>query len=201
VVERQFGDQPRARALETHEADSSADRLSAVLEAKQARPTGRMCATDAVIADRDAQRRRIHFHFDLDARRLRVLRGIRQCLGDDVVGSYLDLFRQAVVCSHVELDRNRRPVRERLQRGSKPTFGEDCRMDPERDLTQPVKNGREPLGDVGEVGSMLAHLLRRARLRCADLERQGDKLLLRAVVEIALDAPPRRVGGGDDPRA
>ena len=48
---------------------------------------------------------------------------------------------------------------------------------------------------------MLAELRRRRRLRSAYLERKREELLLSAVVQIALDPPPGRIGGGDDPRA
>src|SRR5437899_517172 len=34
-----------------------------------------------------------------------------------------------------------------------------------------------------------------------DLERKRDESLLSPVVEVALDPPPSRVGGGNDPRA
>ena len=74
-------------------------------------------------------------------------------------------------------------------------------MDSERDLPQPVEGCREPFRDLGQVLTMLAQLLRRVRLRRPHLERQRDELLLRAVVQVALDPPPGRVRGGDDPRA
>ena len=92
-------------------------------------------------------------------------------------------------------------MRERLQSGGQPTFGEYRRMEPECDLPQPVEGCREPFGDVGELVSMLAHLLRHGCLRRTHLERQRDELLLGAVVQVPLDSPPRRVGGGDDSRA
>jgi hypothetical protein len=42
---------------------------------------------------------------------------------------------------------------------------------------------------------------RQRRLRRAQLQRQRHELLLHAVVQVALDPPPGRVGGGDNPRA
>ena len=40
-----------------------------------------------------------------------------------------------------------------------------------------------------------------ASLDHAQLQRQGDEPLLRSVVEVALEPPPLRVAGGDDPLA
>ena len=85
--------------------------------------------------------------------------------------------------------------------GLEPALGQDRRVDPERDLTQLVHYARQPLDDVGQLGPELAELGRHRRLRSAQFERERDELLLRAVVQVALDPPPGRVGGGDDPCA
>ena len=62
----------------------------------------------------------------------------------------------------------------------------------------------------GGLGEPLAHALQEgdggvrvalgARPRQADLERERHQVLLGAVVQVALDAPARRVGRLDDPR-
>ena len=65
-------------------------------------------------------------------------------------------------------------MREGLQSGAQPTFGEDRRMEPECDLPQPVEGCREPFGDVGQLVLMLGHLQRRGCLRRTHLERQRD---------------------------
>ena len=92
-------------------------------------------------------------------------------------------------------------MREGLQSGAEPALGEYGRVEPECDLPQPVEGCREPFGDVGQLVVMLAHLLRLGCLRRTHLERQRHELLLGAVVQVPLDSPPRRVGGGDDSRA
>ena len=89
-------------------------------------------------------------------------------------------------------------MRERVQSGAEPTLGEYPRMEPECDLPQPVERCREPFGDVGQLVSMPAHLLRHGRLRRTYLERQRHELLLRAVVQVPLDPLTSRVGGGHD---
>ena len=74
-------------------------------------------------------------------------------------------------------------------------------MDPERHLAQLVHHARQPLDDAGQLGVELAELGRHGRLSRAQLERERDELLLRAVVQVALDPLPCRIGGGHDPRA
>ena len=58
----------------------------------------------------------------------------------------------------------------------------------------------EPLAHVLEEGDGRVRVALGPRPRQADLERQRHQVLLRAVVQVALDAPARRVGGLDDPR-
>ena len=56
------------------------------------------------------------------------------------------------------------------------------------------------------VADLLEHLLRRVRIAVGelanqvDVHRQRDEVLLRAVVEVALDLAPRLVGRCNDPR-
>ena len=129
---------------------------------RPSRPEPRPASAPPTPSSRTATRRAAVAHLDLDLhlRRARVLGRVRQRLRDDVVGRHLDRTPAAAHRSHVELDRNRRPVRERLERRAEPALGEDRRMEPECDLPQSVEGCREPFGDVGQLVSMLAQLLR-----------------------------------------
>ena len=80
-----------------------------------------------------------------------------------------------------------------------PTLGQDRWVDSERDLAQDVEHAGEPFDHARQLGLELGELGGRRRLGRTQLECERDELLLRAVVEVALDPPPRRVGRGHDP--
>ena len=111
---------------------------------------------------------------------------------------------EALVRRPDDPDRQRRAVGERSERRRQPALGEDRRMQAAGELAQllhrhvelPPRAGDELLGPVG-VGAELV-------LEHAELDRERDETLLRAVVEVALeaaalvqsgleDAKPRRV--------
>jgi hypothetical protein len=71
----------------------------------------------------------------------------------------------------------------------------------EGDLAQPVDHVRDPFGHVRQLSAVRAQLARYSRLHGAYLEGKRYKLLLSAVVQVALDLPPCGVGGGDNPCA
>ena len=58
-----------------------------------------------------------------------------------------------------------------------------------------------PAATPSSSASSSLELGRDGRLRRAQLQRERDEPLLGAVVQVALDAAPRLVGGGDDARA
>ena len=72
---------------------------------------------------------------------------------------------------------------------------------PARDLAQLVLRGGEALDDRVSSPSSSPSSGGTVGLRRAQLEAERDEPLLRAVVEVALDLPPRLVGGGHDARA
>ena len=126
------GGSPASRAVQVH---PTAKRLYSVLQPDQAGAAGEVCTTDAVVGDliRSAPAR--PFGADGDLRRLGVLGGVGQCLGDDVVGA--DLHRLGQPSSR----------RGRAERGSasggssratpdETTLGQDRRMDSARQITQ-----------------------------------------------------------------
>ena len=53
---------------------------------------------------------------------------------------------------------------------------------------------------VDELQRHAVRVVAQALAGHAELEAEGDEALLRAVVQVALDAPALGVGGGDDPR-
>ena len=71
-------------------------------------------------------------------------------------------------------------------------------MDPEGDLAEVIDRGRQAADDTAELASVLLELLRHRRLRRAQREREPDELLLRPIVQVALDPAPGRVGRGHD---
>ena len=68
--------------------------------------------------------------------RVRVARDVRDRLGDDEVRGGLDRRRQPLVRHGRDLDRQRHPLRERLQRRAQPAVGQHRRMDAARELAQ-----------------------------------------------------------------
>ena len=68
------------------------------------------------------------------------------------------------------------------------------------DLPQLVEHARQLLDDARQRALELAELRGHPCLRRAQLQPERDEPLLGAVVQIALDPPPRLIGGGDDPR-
>ena len=73
-------------------------------------------------------------------------------------------------------------------------------MDAVGELAQLGRGLGEPLADVLQEGDGRVRVALGARPREADLERERHEVLLRAVVQVALDAPARGVGRLDDPR-
>ena len=73
-------------------------------------------------------------------------------------------------------------------------------MDAVGQLAQLGRGPGEPLAHVLEEGDGRVRVALGPRPRQADLERERHQVLLRAVVQVALDAPARRVGRLDDPR-
>jgi hypothetical protein len=75
------------------EGDGAAESLDAVTQSDEPGTARRIGATDTVVADADVQNPVDSRHVDIHSRRLRVLCGVREHLGDDVVGSHLDAIR------------------------------------------------------------------------------------------------------------
>ena len=74
-------------------------------------------------------------------------------------------------------------------------------MDPPRDLLQVLHGAGQARRHLRQLRPELDQLGGHRGLGAAQVEGEGDETLLRAVVEIALDAAAGLVGGGDDPGA
>ena len=152
---------------------------------------------DAVVGDdHDDAAVAVAAQLDARPRRIRVARDVGQRLRHDEVGGRLDRRRQAAVDRALHVDRDRRAVGERGDCGIQAAAREDRRMDAAGELAQLAQRGLEPHREPVDQRSGLGVGDRGAQH--AQLEGEGQELLLGAVVEVALDAPAGLVGGLDD---
>ena len=198
VDQRQFDAQGRARARWARQTNRPSDRLDAVSQAEQSRALGRVRATAPVVANLYTKGTSIGGHRDVDDRGISVLGCVRQRLRDDVVGRHFHRFWKALIRAEIEVDAERRAGNEPLERRRQAVLREPGRMDPEGDLAEVIERRREAVYDAAQLASVLLELLGNRRLRRAQREREPNQLLLRAVVEVAFDPAPGRVGRGDD---
>ena len=130
----------------------------------------------------------------------RVLRHVGQSLRDDVVAGRLDRRRQPLR-GCVELDRERGPADERLERRAEAAIGEHGRMDPACQLAELLQRMGELLARAREHLGRLVRVAAQLRLDQPKLHRQRDEALLGAVVKVALELPPRPALGLEQPGA
>ena len=157
-------------------------------------PMGRVGAADAVVGDLDPGARLVAADADLDDRGAGVLDHVRQRLRDHVVRGRLDGLRQ-LDRGRLDLDGDRQPGGERLERRGEAAVGEDGRMDAASELAQLVERGGELLARGLEHRLGRRRVAADLRLGEAQRERERDEPLLGAVVEVPLEpasAPRRR---------
>ena len=133
-----------------------------------------------------------------DARGVGVLGHVRERLRDDVEDRHLDRAREPLVEVDFQLDRNRRALRERLERRFQAAVAEDRRVEATRKLAQFLERERELLPRAGEDARGRLGLRTKLRLGEPERERQRDEPLLGTVVEIPLESPPLCVGSLDE---
>src|SRR5206468_11034641 len=97
-----------------------------------------------------------------------------------------------------ELDGKRRPERQRFERRDEPALGEHRRMETARELAQLLQPGRELVTRELEQPCLL--VVARAA-EAADRQQHRHQSLLRAVVEVPLDAAALLVGDLHEPGA
>jgi RsiW-degrading membrane proteinase PrsW (M82 family) len=88
--ERDRRQQRGARANGTHDIDRPAERLDAIAEADEAGALAGISASNAVVTNADLDDRVGRVDLDVDGRRVGVLGGVRDRLGNEVVGGHLD---------------------------------------------------------------------------------------------------------------
>src|SRR5262249_44021900 len=155
-VDGKRDDERRSVARRALDADLPTERFDAILQADESGATAENRSADAVVADGQQQGPVARRERDVDARRLRrVGEGLRH----DVVRDDLDPLGNLCVDRRVELDGDRRAARERLQRRTETTAGEDRRVDPTRDLLQLRERVGQPGLDSRQLEPELAHLL------------------------------------------
>ena len=131
----------------------------------------------------------------------RVLRHVRQRLGDDVERPPASTcFGSRPGGQRLDLDRQRRPLGQRLERGGEPAVAEHRGMEAAGELAQLLERERQLGGGRAEAARRRLRVAAEPRLREPERERERDEPLLRAVVEVPLEAPPLGGLGLDDPR-
>jgi hypothetical protein len=118
------------------ERDAAAERLDAIFEADETGAAGNIRAASSIVLDADAHDAGTVNYEDVDAGGIGVLRCVRERLGHDVVGSELDLFREARIDSDVEAHRQIGPSRQTRERANESALGERGRVNAVRDLAQ-----------------------------------------------------------------
>jgi hypothetical protein len=127
-----------------------------------------------------------------------VLADVRQALRDDEVGGGLHLVGQPFVRRGDHPRGNGRACGEILQRGVEAPVAEDRGMDAAGQVAQLLQREAGLLPRLAHELGCLGIARGRALLGHAQVERQGDEALLRAIVEVALDPPALRVRRLDD---
>ncbi len=118
-----------------------------------------------------------------------MLPDVGQALGDDVVGRDLDLLGQPAVQVDAEPDRRRRLRGNRLERDLETVSAEDRRVQAARHGAKLVERDGN-LAPRSIEASCRLRVGRQLLLEQAQLQRQRDQPLLRAVVQIAFQPLP-----------
>ena len=188
---------PPLSGLSTSSRPSRAARRSD--SPRRPEPLCRIGGADAVVGDLDHDAAVDGGDADVHRSRLRVLDDVRDRLGDDVVRGRLDRRGQPLR-GQVELDRQRRPRGQAFERRAQAAVGEHGGMDAARELAQLLERLRQLLARAHEQLVGRIRIARQLRLRQPQRQRERDQPLLRAVVEVALEPPPRVVARRDDAR-
>ena len=185
------------RALDAERPVAGAD---AVRQAAQPRPDAGARAADAVVADLDHERAVLDCASRTEASDARAYFATFVSASETVKYAVTSSVGESrSIGSADDLDRHRRAAAERLDRGQQPAFCEHRGVDAAGQLAQLRRGLGQLLARAGrgtgpaESGAVRAGL----RATCTS-SASVDEPLLRAVVQVALDLAPRRVGRGDD---
>ena len=113
-----------------------ADCFYAIDQADEPRPIAAVGATDAVVANREHQRRPIEGDVDIHLRGVRMPGGVREGLGHNVVRRDFGRLRYRPLQFQVQRDRNGAAAGEHLERRTEAAFGRDRWMDAPRQLLE-----------------------------------------------------------------
>ena len=173
------------------ELEPAAERADAVCDVDERGVAGR-----AVVVGSDDEAAVVHDGADVD-RRGPPHRGVADRFVDGDVGACLDGRGEALVGDVVQADHERRDVGERRERRLQACLGQHRGVDAVCELAQ---LGERAVDLVSDVAQTLGELALCAGARQAQVEYDGEQALLRAVVQVALQAPSRLVRGRDDAR-
>jgi hypothetical protein len=173
------------------------ERLDTVRQASQARPTCRIGSPDAVVVDVDDGASISPGDADADRRGVRVLRNVRERLGDEKVRSGLDRLSEAFIWDD-ERHRNRRTFGERPYGGSEALVREDRRVNAAGELAKLVERTAQLV--LGLAEKLAGTVRLSADLGTGELESEpeAEKALLRAVVKVPLEPTSLVVPGLHD---
>src|SRR6476659_1328393 len=129
-----------------------------------------------------------------------MLSSVCQRFCHNVIGGTLDGFGKSSLDIDAQLDRHRGAATTGPQGGPEAAVGQHGRMNALRDLPQFLACLSEAVTDIGYLIVQIAFSRQRGPKR-PNSQSQGDEALLCSVVQVALDAPPGLVAGGDDARA
>jgi hypothetical protein len=136
---------------------------------------------------------------DADLARAGIHPGVDRTSGDEVGGSLHRLGEAPVRCAAND-DRQRRALRQGLERQTQPSLGQDRRIDPVGQVAELAGRLLGLLDRRGEDRLQLWYTARGGRAaRHPQLVRQGEQPLLRAVVEIALKSAAFCIARFHDP--
>lgn len=183
-------------AIDEHE---TAKRLHAVFEAREAGAAADDGVTDAIVADSDRQNLFRDLSPNTYRRCPRVLGRVGQRLGDHVIRGDLDVLGQPLVRARVNPDRIGGTAGERPDRGPEAASCQYRWVDAARDFAHLVERAARPGDRAAQLGAKVVESGRHFRLGLAELQRERDQSLLRAVVQISLDMSACVIRGGDDP--
>jgi hypothetical protein len=178
--------------------DGSAERLDPVFQADDARAAAGVGAPDAVVADREGEAAVAAVDPDVDDRGPRVLGGLGECLGSDVVGGRLEVLPGSGAQVQLELDRDGGATGPRLEGWAESGLGQDGRVDAAGDFPQLIQSGTETVGQERQLPLDVARGPGCHRRDGAGFQRERDDALLNTVVQVTLEPPPGLVRRGDD---
>src|SRR5690606_36986178 len=170
------------------------ERLDAVPEPCQPRPTGRIGTTETIIADLDAEPFTLARYRDVRFGCVAVLGDVGESFDHHKVGGPLDLFWLARRQVDIHADWNGRSTCDGRDRGVEPAIGQDRRVDAAHEVAKLLEHDLRFLVRLHEELPYRFDVVRlHAITGTPEIHRHRHESLLRAVVKVALDATALKV--------